>query len=86
MYKFIHYILVPLLLWAYLHFKTRKDATPQIRKLINTLGSTLLIIGCTTFFLDLFSMGINLKMSLIVLTSLVWTIYFYFFWSKKKAV
>lgn len=85
MYKLIPYIIVPLGLWAYLYFKTRKEATPGIKKIINTLGSTLLIIGLSTYILDWFRIGTTPKMIIIMLAAAAWAVYFNFFWNKKKS-
>jgi hypothetical protein len=84
MYLFIPFVIVPLGIWAYLYYKSKDANTPRVTKLINTLGSTMSIMGLTAMILWRFNLNVNILMSIIMLVSLGWAIYFYFFWGKKK--
>ena len=84
MYLLIPFVIVPLGIWAYLYYRSKDANTPRITKLINTLGSTMTIMGLTAMLLWPLELNVNLLMSIIMLLSLGWAIYFYFFWRKKK--
>jgi len=80
MYLFIPFVIVPL----GLYYSSKDANTPRILKLINTLGSTLVVMGLTAIILWQFHLNINILMSIIMLVSFGWAIFFYFFWAKKK--
>ena len=84
MYLIIPFVVVPLGIWLYLYFKSKDANTPRIKKMINTLGSTLVVMGLSAWILFQFDLNINIMMGIIMALSFGWAIYFYFFWGRNK--
>jgi hypothetical protein len=86
MFTIIPYVLVPLLIWGFLIHKTKKETSKFLKKLVNIIGSTLVIIGTSLFLLDLIFIPFGFKIYIILFISVIWIIYYLFFWNRKKKI
>ena len=86
MFTIIPYVIIPLLIWGFLIYKTKNEKSKSLKKLVNVIGSTLVIIGSSLFLLDLIFIPFGIKIYIILFISATWIIYYLFFWNKKKKI
>lgn len=84
MFTFIPYIIIPLFIWGYLFFKTKNESNTFIKKIINTAGSSFVIMGILLFIFDFLSLGLGLKMILVLILGIIWAFTFYFLVNRNK--